>query len=466
MSRILATSLKPGVSILLTIIVMIVVIGLIVLLIWSTGRERRRYINEKHRLGDLTPDAFDDMIKRRISSAGKGTRFCVLAIEINDAKNMKEAFGEKQYNTALSIFMERMEKCIQGSSKICLRAYDRISVFINEDLDKQMLTNLLDFLIAEGRKQINLMARVRFSFDFNIGAANYDSQYGNDYEQFRQNVESALVSSRRSGLNQYVIYSPDLMSGETEEYKYYKEIKQAIEDNEFTLYYQPIQDIKNDKLFGFEALLRWNHKTLGVLPPSKFLNIMEQTGDILWVGYWAFEQIVIAMDKIIKDKPGDDVIISMNLSPKQLMNDKLVENLMRIIKKHHVPTGRICLEIVEFAMFDTIAEVSQNIAKLEQLGFIMAIDDFGVDISSIKTLESVKCNYIKLGREFIEKSQDDFLIGGIASAIVGYAEKGGKFVVAEGIEDETVLQFVKSLKIPLGQGYFFGKPQPLSAYGY
>ncbi len=457
--------LPTGVSVLLTVLVMLISCVAIFFLIWGIRRERNRYITEKLQLSDLNSQAFDDMVKRRVSGANKNTRFTVIYFEINDAKNIKEAFGEKQYNTAVSIFAERISKALPRDSKLCVRGYDTLAAFINEDLDKKVLTDLLEFCLVEGHKPMNLMARVKTQFDFNMGAANYDPQHADNAEQFINNVESALVSAKRSGVNRYVIYSPDLMSGETEEYKYYQEIKAAIDANEFTLYCQPIQDLRTNKVFGYETLLRWNHKTLGVLPPSKFLNIMEQTGDILWVGNWAFEQLVIALNREIKNHPESNVYFALNLSPKQLMNPKLCEEIMRILKKHHAPAERIVMEIVEFAMFENLPVPSENVSRLAQLGFKIALDDFGVDISSIKLLQNIKADFIKFDRKFIEQSQDDFLANGMATTILAYAEKNNMLVVAEGIENETVLDYVKGLKIPLGQGYYFGKPQSFTDYG-
>ncbi|MCD7728955.1 MAG: EAL domain-containing protein [Clostridia bacterium] len=457
--------LSTGVSIFLTILIVLISCGLIVLLVWSIGRERNRYITEKLQLSDLNAQAFDDMVKRRVTGANKNTRFTVVYIEINDAKNIREAFGEKQYNAAVSIFAERISKALPKDTKICVREYDLLAAFINEDLDKKILTDMLEFSLVEGHKPISLMARVKLQFDFNMGAANYDAQYADNADQFINNVESSLIASKRAGVNTYVIYSPDLMGGETEEYKYYQEIKAAIEANEFTLYCQPIHDLRSDTTFGFETLLRWNHKTLGVLPPSKFLNIMEQTGDILWVGNWAFEQLVIALNRHIKEHPESGAYFTMNLSAKQLMNPKLCDELMRVLKKHHAPAERIVMEIVDFNMYESLSVPSENVARLAQLGFKIALDDFGVDISSIKILKNIKADFIKFDRKFIEQSQDDFLAGGMATTILAYAEQNNMLVVAEGIENETLLDYVKGLKIPLGQGYYFGKPLSFSEYG-
>ena len=207
------------------------------------------------------------------------------------------------------------------------------------------------------------------------------------------------------------------------------------------------------------------HPTLGILTPFKFLPIMEQTGDINWIGSWAFEQLLRTQTKHYKEHPEDsELIFSLNLSPKQLMYPHLAEEFRKIYKRFKIPAKNICMEIVEFSMFDKVPEVSSNILKLTQMGFRIAVDDFGLEMSSLKTLEGLQFDWVKLDRKFIEQAQDDFLIGGVVEALVGFAERKNFAVVAEGVEDEVILDYIKGLKIGYGQGYYYGKPQPPEEY--
>ena len=122
------------------------------------------------------------------------------------------------------------------------------------------------------------------------------------------------------------------------------------------------------------------------------------------------------------------------------------------------------MEIVEFAMFDKMPEVHENIQKLVQCGFQIALDDFGLEMSSLKRLENLQVNWVKLDRSFIDEAKDDLLIGGVANSLVGYAEKNDFRIIAEGIEDDVTLDFIKELSIPYGQGYYFGKPKAPAEY--
>ncbi len=459
-----ATGLNTGVTIFLTILILLLSGVAIFFLYRGVRKDRSRYINSKLQTGELDKEGFDEFLKKRFASANKNTHFTVYYIEVNDAKPMQESFGEKLFGSAMATLQDRFYKLFPRGSRVCIYEYDSIVVYTEEDMTKKEISDISAFCLVEGHKPIGSATRVKLELDLNMGVCSYNA-FSADFDTFKQNLELALATSKRSGLNKFTVYSADLMGSDTEEYKYYQEIKSAIEANEFTLYYQPIFDLQQNRAIAYEALLRWNHKTLGVLSPAKFLSIIEQSGDINWVGTWAFEQMLVTYERHKSEHPQDDVIFSMNLSPKQLMNPKLVEDLRRILKKHRVSAGEVCLEIVEFAMFDKVQQVKDNIQQLTQSGFKIAVDDFGLEMSSLKMLENLQFNFVKLNKSFIEQSQDDFLIGGVVDALVGYSEKKNFQIVASGVEDDVTLEFLKERKIHCGQGYFFGKPQPPEEYG-
>ncbi len=462
-TSLLNTNLDSGVTILITVLVFLLSGVAIFFLFLGIKRERGKYISGKLKTGALDKEGFDEFLKKKFASANKTTHFTVFYVEINDAKPLMESFGEKQYKNAVAALEDRFYKLFPKGTRICQYEYDGLMIYSEEDFDKKEISDIASFCLVEGHKPIGTITRVRLELDINIGVCSYNA-FSPDFDAFKQNLELALASAKRSGLNRFAVYSSELLGSDTEEYKYYQEIKQAIEDNEFTLYYQPIYDLAANKPIAYETLLRWNHKTLGVLSPAKFLTIIEQSGDINWVGAWAFEKMISTYARH-KEKASDGVIFSMNLSPKQLMNPKLVEDFRRILKKYKINAGEVCLEIVEFAMFDKVPQVKSNIEHLVQSGFKIAVDDFGLEMSSLKMLENLQVNYVKLDKSFVQQSQDDFLIGGVVDALVGYAEKKEFKIVAEGIEDEVTLEYIKERKIHCGQGYYFGKPQPPEEYG-
>lgn len=458
-------NLDKGVYILLVVLFFLFCIGASVLLFFGIRRDRNRLIAEKYKIKELDRLGFEEMLKHKYEVARPDTHFSVMLVRIDGITDMKTSFGERQVKKIVQTLRERIVRVIPHGSKICNYDDECIAVYIEEHMDNTGLTNVALVTISECNKPVTLLTRAKLDINVNLGIAS-NNEFSPDATALLQNLELAVVTAKKGGFNKFVIYSEELAETQTDEYKQYQEIKTAIAEHQFTLFYQPIYDVNKNKPIAYESLVRWQHPTLGVLTPFKFLPIMEQTGDINWIGTWAFEQLLRTQTKHYKEHPEDeDLIFSFNLSPKQLMYPHLAEEFRKIYKKFKIPAKNICMEIVEFSMFDKVPEVSSNILKLTQMGFKIAVDDFGLEMSSLKTLEDLQFDWVKLDRKFIEQAQDDFLIGGVVETLVGFAERKKFAVVAEGVEDEVILDYIKSLKIGYGQGYFYGKPKAPEEYG-
>lgn len=463
-NSLLDLNLQPGVAIFLVILFVVLSGVAIFFLILGIKKDRNRLLAEKYKISRLDRHAFDEMIKHKYQIANDDTHFFAMLIAIIDAEALKTTIGERQFKHLIDTVKERLVRVIPHGSKICDYDDTRISVFTEEDVDNVGLTNIATMTIMELTKPITLVTRAKITLTIGIGIAG-NNEFSPDAEMFAQNLEIALATARKDGVNKFAIYSESIAERQTDEYKQYQEIKTAIAQNQFTLFYQPIYDVKENKIFAYETLVRWNHPELGILTPVKFLPIMEQTGDVNWIGTWAFEQMLKAQTQHLRSHPQDtELIFSFNLSPKQLMYPHLAEEFRKVYKKFKIPAKNICLEIVEFALFDKVPEVSSNILKLSQMGFKIAIDDFGLEMSSLKMLEDRNFDWVKLDKRFMEQAQDDFLIGGVVDALVSFAQRKNFKVVAEGVEDEVIFDYIKGLKIDLGQGYYFGKPQPPEEY--
>ena len=457
-------NLDKGVYILLVVLFFLFCIGASVLLFFGIRRDRNRLIAEKYKIRELDRLGFEEMLKHKFETAREDTHFSVMLIRIDGMTDMKTSLGERQVKKITQTLRERIVRVIPHGSKICDYDDECLAVYIEEHMDNIGLTNVAMVTISECNKPVTLLTRAKLNINVNLGITS-NNEFSSDAVSMLQNTELAVVTAKKGGFNKFVIYSEELAETQTDEYRQYQEIKTAISEHQFTLFYQPIYDVNKNKVVAYESLVRWVHPTLGVLTPYKFLPIMEQTGDINWIGTWAFEELLRTQTKYYKDHPeNEDMIFSFNLSPKQLMYPHLAEEFRKIYKNFKIPAKNICMEIVEFSMFDKVPEVSSNILKLTQMGFKIAVDDFGLEMSSLKTLEDLKFDFVKLDRKFIEQAQDDFLIGGVVETLVGFAERKNFGVVAEGVEDEVILDYIKGLKIGYGQGYYYGKPKAPEEY--
>lgn len=457
-------NLDTGVSIFLVAMFFVLACVAIFFLIRGIKKDRNRLIAEKYKIKQLDRIGFEEMVKHKYEIADEDTHFAVMLVSVDGVEGIKTSLGERQFKKIMETLKERIIRVIPHGSKICDFDEGQMVVFIEEHMDAKGMTNVAMVAISECNKPITLITRAKLNLNVNVGFAE-NNEFSADSVSLLQNVAIALSTAQKSGLNTYGIYSEELAETQTEEYKKYQEIKAAITEKQFTLFYQPICDVNTGKPIAYESLVRWNHPTLGILSPDKFLPIMEQTGDINWIGSWAFEQMLTRQTRHRKEHPEDDALIfSLNLSPKQLMYPRLAEEFRRVFKRFRIPAQNVCMEIVEFSIFDKVPEVSSNILKLTQMGFKIAIDDFGLEMSSLKMLENRQFDWVKLDRKFIEQAQDDFLIGGVVETLVGFAERKNFAVVAEGVEDDVILDYIKGLKIGYGQGYLYGKPQPPEEY--
>lgn len=448
-------NLDKGTMIFFIVLIIAATVALLVLLFRSILKERNKWAEDKSQKFVESSQAFEDFIKRKIQLNKKAV-FTLFRLDINDYKGLIRSFGEEQYNNALSVFISNIS-LVSENIRINRQSQETLILYLKGKLSVKNLNHICHMILNQTQKSILIAGALKLDFDVNIGVASYPES-GKSLDELRQNLHLTLVAAKRRGVNQFAIYDKNLSVKESKEYKSYLEIKNAIENKEFTLYYQPIVDLGNMEVLGAETFLRWNHKVRGVLPPSKFLNILEHTGDINWVGFWAMEQLIKQINQWKIQYPDRNLFFSMNFSPKQLMNPSLPEEMRRILKRHKIDTNKIYLEIADFDMFNMVNEVKNNLDKMRQLGFRIAIDNYALEFSSLNKLNTISIDMIKLNRNFIQKTQENDMCREIMKMLVNYTREKNIALVAEGIETLDALEYIKKLGIQIGQGYYFAKP--------
>ena len=244
-------NLDTGVYILLVALFAVFCIVATVFLILGIKRDRNRIIAEKFKIRQLDRLGFEEMIKHKYDIARDDTHFTVMLLRIDGYENLKSSLGERQAIKIRQQIKDRLVRVIPHGSKICDYDEDSIAMFIEEHMDNKGITTLAGFAITECNKTITLLTRAKLVVNVNIGIVS-NNEFSPDAVNMLQNLEIALSNARRGGLNKFSIYSEELAEMQTEEYKHYQEIKEAISGHQFTLYYQPIYDISANKIAGFE----------------------------------------------------------------------------------------------------------------------------------------------------------------------------------------------------------------------
>ncbi|MGI6213490.1 MAG: EAL domain-containing protein [Christensenellales bacterium] len=450
-------SLPSETAILFLVLISLGIIGLTVFLVLKTLKARSVTITEKGENGMLLISAMDKVLEEKISKRIGRQSFTLFDIEIEGAAEIKKSYGAFQFDNAVKALFARIKGIFAPTAKIATDMEGKIRIFTAQKLNLMAINDICKLLLFEIKKPIKLVGHMRVDIAANVGVARYPES-GRTYKEITDNLTLALEISKRDGVDKYLIYDKALGSTDSEEYKRYREIKDAIAKKEFLLYYQPMINVETGEVFGVEALLRWEHREKGVLPPSEFLRVMEQSGDINWVGLWAFEELIKNAEKMKLKIPDNPLLYTMNLSAKQLIYPTLAEELRRILKRHRVSPLEFCLEISEYALYQDNAIANNNIADLKKIGFNIALDNYGLEFSTLTALDKLPLDIIKLDRRFLEESKNNMMLSNVLDLVVKYSAEKNVTLLAEGVENQEFLDYVKEKGIKNAQGYLFSRP--------
>jgi EAL domain-containing protein (putative c-di-GMP-specific phosphodiesterase class I) len=241
-----------------------------------------------------------------------------------------------------------------------------------------------------------------------------------------------------------------------------QDMNHALEVSQFVLHYQPIYHLSDQSLAGFEALIRWNHPTLGLVPPLAFLGLAEETGLIKRMGLWVLEQACRDWPQlrglIHREKP----FVSVNVSARQLADGLFAMDATRIQRQYHMPAAELKLELTESTLIKSPEQAHEQLSQLTDLGNSIALDDYGTGFSTLENLQNYRFHTIKLDQRFIREMLNSSLSFQIVMSSVDLISRLQMDVVAEGIESAELARILTGLGCQFGQGYLFGRPQPLA----
>ncbi len=458
--------MSTGLKIVLLIIFLAAAVVASFYLFLGIRKDHNRFLYARRRLKDAKREEFDGFLKERIE--GEAARaFSVIFVEFNAAKEFKDNYGENYYAWALGSIRERIASVLPKGSKVCLYEYDTYAFMIDKELSQEELAELAAQCISKAHVPVPCGRRKkqRDIPDLIIGAELYDvDDVDMTVEEFLRNIEITLAVSGRKGLNDFTVFTKQLLENSAD-YHYYRELKDAINANEFTLYFQPICNLFEGDVIAYEAMLRWNHNELGALLPENFIHVIERSGDAGWVGRWAYEQMIIGYRNFLKMHPNTRIAFSMNLSIRQLSDPKICDELYKIAVKYGVPVEGVCFEIPESAILGRNVMLAENIEKLVQCGFMLAADGFGLEPNAVARLgERRMFDWVKLNERFTHTVQNGDPDIKNMQALLEFARLGNFLVIAQDIKDAMTEEFVRRIGIFCGQGHHLGDPQPIEKY--
>jgi EAL domain-containing protein (putative c-di-GMP-specific phosphodiesterase class I) len=278
-----------------------------------------------------------------------------------------------------------------------------------------------------------------------------------------KNAGVALDRAKSLGGNNYQFYRSDMNARALERLTLEADLRRAVENEELVLHYQPQIDFANQQIVGAEALVRWQHPKLGLLPPAEFIPMAEDTGLILPIGDWVLR--TACNQAALWEHAGlGNLRVAVNVSARQFQQKNFLERVAQIVDETAISPSSLELEITESSIMPNAAQVVVLLSELKHMGVRIAIDDFGIGYSSLGYLKRLPIDRLKIDRTFVSDATSDPDDAAIVMAIITLAHSLRLKVMAEGVETEEQLRFLQLLKCDEGQGYLFGKPMPADLF--
>lgn len=385
--------------------------------------------------------------------------FRLLLINLDDFKSFNESLGSHHANQILSKIGERLSMLQLCEQSILARLYnDEFAILCY--VSDENFTSLIEEVFHIFGNPITYL-EADYYITFCIGAVQHPI-HGNSYEELMQNADSAVQVAKRNGKNTYEIFENRMLCCKNRLLQIKNSLHEAIHQKQFIMHYQPQFNLQGE-IISLEALVRWDHPTLGNLSPAEFIPVAERTGLIIPLGYSLLELTVQDFPKL-RQVFGENIKVAFNLSLKQFFDTKILSKFIQLCNQYHVAPHNIKIEITEGVSSSNIPYVISIIRQFRDLGMEVELDDYGTGFSSLKHLKDFPITCIKIDRSFIR----DLLTNAHSKAIVrntiNLAHELGFTIVAEGIETVEQLHYLRNLGCDGYQGYFLGIPQPVNSY--
>jgi len=405
--------------------------------------------------------AFLKRLKMAFSASLRGAPpFAVLYLDIDDFKDVNDTLGHGMGDELLKEVVIRLKQVVRTDDVVARIGGDEFAILATKMADPTMAATLAS-RIHEALATPIFIDGHKLSVTSSIGIALFSRDVASP-EALMVQADLALYGAKDEGRNCYRFHSEDLDLQVHERVRVADELRAAIDDGEMELYYQPQVDLSSGRLTGLEALVRWNHKTRGLLTPGSFITTAERTGAILPLGQWILDDACRQMKDWRAEGIAPDVL-AINISGVQLKNAADIEQEFETsIAKWNINPSDIELELTESVLMAATQRHSDTLENLRRLGARIAIDDFGTGYSSLKYLTTYPVNRLKLAQEFVFRVTVDYRNAAVVRAAIRLAHELGFDVIAEGVETEAQMRFLIGAGCEQGQGYYFSKPVPAS----
>lgn len=381
-------------------------------------------------------------------------------IDLDGFKSINDTLGHSAGDMMLKIIASRLQECVGQSDTISRQGGDEFLIILSDVKDAHSITLTAQKILTELEKSIVINDHT-FSLSGSIGIALYPDN-GETFDSLLQCADTAMYEAKELGKNGYHFYTQQMTHNMIGQFKIQNDLKSALQEDEFVLFYQPQIDLLTNRIIGAEALIRWRHPQLGMMPPMNFIPVAENCGLIVQIGQWVIEEA--CRQAAHWQNEGKEIIVAVNISAVQFKRGNLETVVENAIRSSKINPKWLELELTESTMMHDADNTLQSVRNLKALGVKLSIDDFGTGYSSLAYLKRFAVDKLKIDQSFVRDIVNDKEDATIVNTIIQMAKNLNLKTIAEGVENKDVLDILESYGCDEVQGYYFAKPMDAVAF--
>ena len=404
---------------------------------------------------------FDRLTRSLAMSRRDGWSLNLMFLDLDGFRHINEGLGPSGGDEILRQVAGRLSRWIDPADTVARLASDEFAILLTEGSDRyhatavvpEILNILAEPFIVDGQEVL---------VHASIGIAVFPEDGGDEFTLLK-NADAAMVRAKELGGNTFQFFETGMNAKAAEYISLGQDLRHALQRDQFDLHYQPVVDLRSGQVVGAEALLRWNHPQRGLVPPDEFIGLAEESGLIEAIGEWVLRR-ACRQNRAWRDQGFDALRIAVNVSSRQLQRGRLISTIFSALSEAGLPPDSLGIEITESAFLADLEQTTETLRTLNTMGIAISVDDFGTGYSSLGYLRRLPLSTLKIDRSFVFDVTTSPDAAAIADTVIAMAHRLNLNVIAEGVEEEAQLRFLRDRGCEMMQGYYFSKPVPAEEF--